>query len=204
MAFLSEAEVEQALLEQLHALGYDIACEENIGPDGRSPERESHDEVVLRGRFEEAVARLNPHVPPEARQDAVRRVMQSELPSLLEENRRLHKLMTEGVDVEFHAEDGTLAADKVALFDFVRPENNDWLAVSQFVVINGQNNRRPDVVVFVNGLPLGVIELKAPGSAEAHLLGAFNQLQTYKQQIPALFSTNALLVTSDGIAARVG
>ena len=204
MAFLSEAEVEQALLEQLHALGYDIACEENIGPDGRRPERESHDEVVLRGRFEEAVARLNPHVPPEARQDAVRRVMQSELPSLLEENRRLHKLMTEGVDVEFHAEDGTLAADKVALFDFVRPENNDWLAVSQFVVINGQNNRRPDVVVFVNGLPLGVIELKAPGSAEAHLLGAFNQLQTYKQQIPALFSTNALLVTSDGIAARVG
>ena len=204
MAFLSEAEVEQALLEQLHALGYDIACEENIGPDGRRPERESHDEVVLRGRFEEAVARLNPHVPPEARQDAVRRVMQSELPSLLEENRRLHKLMTEGVDVEFHAEDGTLAAEKVALFDFVRPENNDWLAVSQFVVINGQHNRRPDVVLFVNGLPLAVVELKAPGSAGAHLLGAFNQLQTYKQQIPALFSTNALLVTSDGIAARMG
>jgi type I site-specific deoxyribonuclease, hsdR family len=134
----------------------------------------------------------------------VRRVLQSELPSLLEENRRLHKLMTEGVDVEYYADDGTLTAGKVVLIDFEHPEQNDWLAVSQFVVINGQNNRRPDVVVFVNGLPLGVIELKAPGSAGAHLLGAFNQLQTYKKQIPALFNTNALLVTSDGIAARVG
>lgn len=204
MAFLSEAAVEQALLDQLRALDYSIEREEDIGPDGHRPERESHDEVVLKKRFEDAVARLNPALPLEARQDAVRRVMQSELPSLLEENRRLHKLMTEGVDVEFYANDGTLTAGKVVLIDFEHPEQNDWLAVSQFVVINGQNNRRPDVVVFVNGLPLGVIELKAPGSAGAHLLGAFNQLQTYKKQIPALFNTNVLLVTSDGIAARVG
>ena len=204
MAFLSEAAVEQALLDQLRALDYSIEREEDIGPDGHRPERESHDEVVLKKRFEDAVARLNPGLPLEARQDAVRRVMQSELPSLLEENRRLHKLMTEGVDVEYYADDGTLTAGKVALIDFQHPEQNDWLAVSQFVVINGQNNRRPDVVVFLNGLPLGVIELKAPGSAGAHLLGAFNQLQTYKKQIPALFNTNALLVTSDGIAARVG
>ena len=204
MAFLSEAAVEQALLDQLRALDYSIEREEDIGPDGHRPERESHDEVVLKKRFEGAVARLNPGLPFEARQDAVRRVMQSELPSLLEENRRLHKLMTEGVDVEYYANDGTLTAGKVTLIDFEHPEQNDWLAVSQFVVINGQNNRRPDVVVFVNGLPLGVIELKAPGSAGAHLLGAFNQLQTYKKQIPALFNTNALLVTSDGIAARVG
>ena len=204
MAFLSEAAVEQALLAQLRGLGYQVACEEDIGPDGNRPERESHDEVVLKKRFEDAVARLNPELPLEARQDAVRRVMQSELPSLLEENRRLHKLMTEGVDVEYYANDGTLTAGKVTLIDFEKPEQNDWLAVSQFVVINGQNNRRPDVVVFLNGLPLGVIELKAPGNAGAHLLGAFNQLQTYKQQIPQLFHTNALLVTSDGIAARVG
>ncbi|MDI9331427.1 MAG: type I restriction endonuclease subunit R [Alphaproteobacteria bacterium] len=204
MAFLSEAAVEQALLDQLRALDYSIEREEDIGPDGHRPERESHDEVVLKKRFEDAVARLNPGLPLQARQDAVRRVMQSELPSLIEENRRIHKLMTEGVDVEFDANDGTLTAGKVALIDFEHPEQNDWLAVSQFVVINGQNNRRPDVVVFVNGLPLGVIELKAPGSAGAHLLGAFNQLQTYKKQIPALFNTNALLVTSDGIAARLG
>jgi len=204
MAFLSEAQLETALLAQLALLGYACASEEDIGPDGHSPERESHDEVVLKQRFEEAVARLNPALPLEARQDAVRRVTQSELPNLLEENRRIHKLMTEGVDVEYYANDGTLTAGKVALIDYENLEQNDWLAVSQFVVINGHNNRRPDVVVFVNGLPLGVIELKAPGSAGAHLLGAFNQLQTYKQQIPALFNTNALLVTSDGIAARVG
>lgn len=204
MAFLSEAAVEQALLDQLRALDYSIEHEEDIGPDGHRPERESHDEVVLKTRFEDAVARLNPGLPLEARLDAVRRVMQVELPSLLEENRRLHKLMTEGVDVEYYADDGTLTAGKVEVIDFEHPELNDWLAVSQFVVINGQNNRRPDVVVFVNGLPLGVIELKAPGSAGAHLLGAFNQLQTYKKQIPALFNTNALLVTSDGITARVG
>jgi type I restriction enzyme R subunit len=204
MAFLPEAAVEQALLDQLRALDYSIEREEEIGPDGHRPERESHDEVVLKKRFEDAVARLNPGLPLEARQDAVRRVMQSELPSLLEENRRQHRLMTEGVDVEYYAEDGTLTAGKVALIDFERPERNDWLAVRQLVVIHGQHKRRPDVVVFVNGLPLGVIELKAPGSAGAHLLGAFKQLQTYKQQIPALFRTNALLVTSDGIAARVG
>jgi type I restriction enzyme R subunit len=204
MAFLSEAEVESAMLDQLRALDYSIEREEDIGPDGHRPERESHDEVILKNRLEDAVLRLNPGLPLEARQDAIRKVTQSELPSLLEENRRLHKLLTEGVDVEYYAEDGTLTAGKVRLIDFENPEQNDWLAVSQFVVINGQNNRRPDVVVFVNGLPLAVIELKAPGSAGAHLAGAFNQLQTYKQQISALFNTNALLVTSDGISARVG
>ncbi len=204
MAFLSEAAVELALLEQLRGLGYSIEQEDNIGPDGHRPERESHDEVVLKKRFESAVALLNPGLPHEARQDAIRKVMQQELPSLLEENRRLHRLITEGVDVEYYADDGTLTAGKVSLVNFEQPEQNDWLAVSQFVVISGQYNRRPDVVVFVNGLPLGVIELKAPGSGNATLVGAFNQLQTYKKQIPALFNLNALLVTSDGITARVG
>ncbi|MBI0444768.1 type I restriction endonuclease subunit R [Deinococcus sp. DB0503] len=204
MAFLSEAEVESALLDQLRALGYRIEREEDIGPDGHRPERESHDEVVLRKRFEDAVARLNPGVPPEARQDAIRKLTQSELPNLLEENRRLHRLLTEGVDVEYYAEDGTLTAGKVRLIDFENPEQNDWLAVNQFVVINGQYQRRPDVVVFVNGLPLAVIELKAPGNDQATLTGAFNQLQTYKGEITQLFRTNALLVTSDGISARVG
>lgn len=204
MAFLSEAEVEQALLAQLEALGYGIAREEDIGPDGRRPERDSYADVVLQKRLQAAVARLNPGLPEEARADAIRQVLQSGFPDLLEENRRLHRLMTEGVDVEYYADDGTLTAGKVWLMDFERPQNNDWLAVSQFVVIHGQQRRRPDVVVFVNGLPLAVIELKAPGSAGAHLVAAFNQLQTYKQQIPALFHSNVLLVTSDGIAARVG
>jgi Type I site-specific restriction-modification system, R (restriction) subunit and related helicases len=106
MAFLSEADVELTLLEQFKGLGYGVASDEVIGPDGHNPERESYAEVILNQRFKDAVARLNPDLPEEARQDAVRKVMQSELPSLLEENRRLHKLMTEGVDVEYYANDG--------------------------------------------------------------------------------------------------
>jgi type I restriction enzyme R subunit len=204
MAFLSEAEVEQALLEQLRGLGYAVASDDAIGPDGSASERDSHDVVLLHQRLADAVLRLNPHLPPEAREDAIRKLTQSVFPALLEENRRIHALLTEGADVEYYGDDGVLTAGKVQLLDFDVPERNDWLAVQQFVVINGQVSRRPDVVLFVNGLPLVVIELKAPSSAGAHLAGAFNQLQTYKQQIPALFHTNALLVTSDGIAARVG
>jgi type I restriction enzyme, R subunit len=189
MAFLSEAAVEQALLSQLRGLGYQLEREENIGPDGLRPERDSHDGVVLKKRLEAAVARLNPLMPIAAQRDAIAKLMQCELPSLLEENRRIHKLMTEGVDVEYYVADGTLAAGKVAILNFDQPEQNDWLAVSQFVVIAGVYHRRPDVVVFVNGLPLAVIELKAPGSDSATLVSAFNQLQTYKNQIPALFNT---------------
>ncbi|SFW21474.1 type I restriction endonuclease subunit R [Nitrosovibrio sp. Nv17] len=204
MAFLSEAEVERALLEQMRGLGYAVVSDDAIGPDGNAPERDSHDAVILHERLKDAVLRLNPQLPPEARADAVRKLTQSVFPALLEENRRIHALLTEGVDVEYYGNDGVLTAGKVALLDFDAPARNDWLAVPQFVVISGQIKRRPDVVLFVNGLPLAVIELKAPGSAGAHLAGAFNQLQTYKQQIAALFHANALLVTSDGIAARVG
>jgi type I restriction enzyme R subunit len=204
MAFLSEAQLETALLEQLAGLGFACAADEVIGPDGKQPEREAHDEVVLKARLTAAVARLNPTLPPEAQADAIRHLTQSELPNLLEENRRIHRLLTEGADVEYYAEDGTLTAGKVRLIDFERPANNDWLAVQQFTVVAGQAKRRPDVVVFVNGLPLAVIELKAPGGENATLAGAFNQLQTYKQQIPTLFRSNAVLVTSDGLSARVG
>lgn len=204
MAYLSEAELEDALLGQLQQLGYGCESDEGIGPDGRRPERKSHDEVILLQRFEYAVARINSSLPASAQDEAIRKLKQSELPSLLEENRRLHKLLTEGVDVEYDAKDGTLTARNVALIDFNNPDNNDWLVVRQFVVIAGRTTRRPDLVVFVNGLPLAVIELKAPGSESATLEGAFNQLQTYKTQIPALFHTNAFLLTSDGIRASIG
>ncbi|MBK6660057.1 MAG: type I restriction endonuclease subunit R [Proteobacteria bacterium] len=204
MAFLSEAQLEAALLTQLSGLGYACVSDELIGPDGKHPEREAHDEVVLKARLTAAVARLNPTLPFEPQAEAILRLTQSELPNLLEENRRLHRLLTEGADVEYYADDGTLTAGKVRLLDFEHPANNDWLAVQQFVVVAGQAKRRPDVVVFVNGLPLAVVELKAPGSENATLEGAFNQLQTYKKQIPTLFRGNALLVTSDGLSARVG
>ncbi len=204
MAYLSEAAVEQVVLDQLATLGYSIATDADIGPDGKAPEREAYADVVLIKRLTAAIDRLNPTIPAEARADAVRKVLATEKPSLVEENRRLHKLMVEGVDVEFYSDDGTIRGDKVHLIDFTDQDRNDWLATSQFTVIEGSINRRPDVVVFVNGLPLGVIELKAPGGENATLAGAFNQLQTYKSQIPSLFRTNTVLVTSDGITARVG
>lgn len=203
MAFLSEAAVEQVIIEQLAGLGYVIASEDVIGPDGSAAERESHDTVILKQRLLDAVQRINHKLPQSACDEAVKQVTQSVFPSLLEENRRIHKLLAEGVDVEYDSADG-MTSGKVHLIDYDNIDNNDWLVVNQFVVIAGQYNRRPDVVVFLNGLPVAVIELKAPGSDNATLVGAFNQLQTYKAQIPALFNTNAVLITGDGITARVG
>lgn len=204
MAYLSEAAIEQVVLDNLSGLGYAISTDAEIGPDGKAPEREAYADVVLIKRLVAAIEKLNPAIPGEARGDALRKVLATEKPSLIEENRRLHKLMVEGVDVEFYSEDGTIRGDKVRLIDFTNLAANDWLATGQFTVIEGSNNRRPDIVVFVNGLPLGVIELKAPGGANATLSGAHNQLQTYKTQIPSLFRSNAVLVTSDGITARIG
>jgi len=204
MAYLSEAAVEQVVLDHLANLGYTISSDAVIGPDGKAPEREAYADAVLAKRLAAAIEKLNPAIPAEARGDALRKVLATEKPSLVEENRRLHKLMVEGVDVEFYSEDGTIRGDKVCLIDFKNLAANDWLATGQFTVIEGSINRRPDIVVFVNGLPLGVIELKAPGSENATLSGAHNQIQTYKAQIPSLFRTNAVLVTSDGITARIG
>lgn len=204
MAYLSEAAVERVVLDQLAGLGYAIATDAGIGPDGKAPERDAYGDAVLVRRLTAAIEKLNPAIPAEARGDALRKVLATEMPSLIEENRRLHKLMVEGVDVEFYSVDGTIRGDKVRLIDFDDHAANDWLATGQFTVIEGGINRRPDIVVFINGLPLGVIELKAPGGETATLAGAHNQLQTYKAQIPSLFRTNAVLVTSDGVTARVG
>lgn len=204
MAGIAESHVEEAAMEWLSQLGYATCYGPDISPDGRKPEREAYSDIFLRNRLESAVAALNPHIPVEARQDALRMVAATEFPNLTEENRRLHRMLVEGVDVEFPRDDGSIAGAKVRLIDFETPDNNDWLAVNQFTVIEGKINRRPDVVVFINGLPLGVIELKNPGTEEATLEAAFNQLQTYQKQIASLFRTNGVLVTSDGLHARMG
>lgn len=203
MAFLSEAALEQMALDELGGLGYFHATDKEIGPDGSAPEREFYGDVVLVGRLKAAIDALNPHIPKDAREDALRKVLATENPSLIAENRRLHRLMVDGVPVEYRAGDGTIRGDLVRLIDFQDWSANDWLACSQFTVIEAAN-RRPDVVVFINGLPVGVIELKAPGSEAATVSSAFNQLQTYKDQIPSLFRNNAVLVTSDGMHARIG
>ena len=204
MAFLSEAELEESLLQDFERLGYERSNDAEIGPDGTSSERESYGDVILQRRLVAAIEKLNPHMPSEARQDAFKSLVATVTPSLVEENRRLHRFMVEGVSVEYYDTDGTIRGDTVRLIDFDTLEMNDWLVLSQLTVIENGNHRRPDVVLYLNGLPLAVIELKNPGAENATLDGAFNQLQTYKDQIPSLFRTNAVLVTSDGLHARLG
>jgi type I restriction enzyme R subunit len=204
LSYLSEAEVEDYLLDQFAALGYEVASDAVIGPDGVRPERDAYSDTILYGHLKAAVARLNPHIPELARLDAIKQVIASERPSLIEENRRLHKLLTEGVAVEFYDDDNTIRGDFVRLIDFDDPANNDWLAVQQLSLVERQYSRRMDVVLFINGLPVGVVELKKPGQTSDKLTEAYNQLQTYKAEFPSLFRTNAVLVTSDGLTARIG
>ena len=204
MTQIIESVVEDAALEWLSELGYETAHGPDLSPDGATPERSSYGDTILLARLQAAIERLNPHLPEEAIEDVLRKVQQTETPSLIQENRRLHLALVNGVGVEYHAEDGTIRGDKARLIDFDDPANNNWLALNQFTVIEAGKNRRPDLALFINGLPLAVLELKNPGDENATLQGAFNQLQTYKQEIPSLFRTNGLLVTSDGIMARAG
>ena len=199
-----ERDVEDATLEALRALGYAVAAGADLAPDGPVSERASYGDVILTGRLERAVERLNPTIPVEARADAVKQILRSEFPELIEENRRCHELLTHGVPVQFYGEDGVLGNDHVRLVDFAEPEGNDWLAVNQVIVVENRANRRADVVLYLNGLPLAVIELKNAGDGAATLDGAFNQLQTYRAGIPSLFRTNAVLAVSDGLSARIG
>jgi type I restriction enzyme, R subunit len=167
-------------------------------------ERCSHEQVVLEGRLRAAVAALNPGIPAEALEEAECRVLRAEHPTLVANNRVFHRMFVDGVDVEYRRADATIAGDKARLVDFDDIDANDWLAVNQFTVMDGQQTRRPDLVVFVNGLPLGVVELKNPADEDATIEKAFHQLQTYKLQIPDLFTYNEALVISDGLKARVG
>jgi type I restriction enzyme R subunit len=200
----TESVVEQSTLAWLEALEYTIVNGPDIAPGEANAERSSFADVILVDRLRSALARINPTIPAEALDEALRKVTHTETPSLVENNRRLHKLLTEGVDVEYRRTDGSIAGDKVWLIDFANPDNNEFLAVNQFTVVEDRHTRRPDVVVFVNGLPLAVVELKNAADENATTKGAFQQLQTYKKEIPSLFGANALLVASDGLEARVG
>jgi type I restriction enzyme R subunit len=200
----AESHVEEATLAWLSELGYDTANGLDIGPDGGKPERENYGDVLLIERLRAAIAKLNPALKAEARAEVLAKLMQTETPALISENRRLHRYMIEGVPIEVRRTDGSIGGEQARLIDFDDPNANDWLAVNQYTVIENKANRRPDVVIFVNGLPVAVIELKNPGDENATLDGAFNQLQTYKAQIGSLFRTNAVLLISDGIAARIG
>jgi type I restriction enzyme R subunit len=202
----AESIVEEAALAWLEALGYAVRHGPEIaaGEPGAERSDPSYRDVVLERRLRQALARLNPELPRDAQDDAYHKLTRSEGPSLVERNRALHRMLVDGVTVEYRRKDGSIGGAQVRLIDFGAPDNNDWLAVNQFIVSEGQHARRPDVVLFVNGLPLGVVELKNAADENATVWSAFQQLQTYQAQIPALFATNAALVISDGVQARIG
>ena len=201
---LNESIVEDAALEWFGELGYAVGHGPHLAPGEPAAERDSFSEVVLVGRLRAAMARLNPAIPEEAREEALRKVLRVGTPSLTQTNRAFHRMLRDGVPVEYPRPDGSIAGDHVRLVDFGDVRANDWLAVNQFTVIEGQHNRRPDIVVFVNGLPLGLIELKNAADEDATIWSAYAQLQTYKAEIPSLLHYNAALVVSDGLQARMG
>src|SRR3989339_1178494 len=200
---ITESEVEQLSLDILKELGYKILYGPDISIDGTRPERADYYNCVLIERLLEAIDRLNPDIPNNAQEEALKKVMWYRTPSMITNNHNFHKLLVNGVDVEYK-KDGRIVGDKVWLFDFKNVNNNEFLAVNQFTVIEGNHNRRPDIVIFVNGLPLVVIELKNPADEDATVKAAFKQFETYKIQIPVLFNYNEILVISDGTEARAG
>ena len=200
---LREDAIERMALEKLEALGYAWLYGPDIAPDSLTPERGSFEEVLLLRRLEEAVVRLNPGIPADAQAEALREIQRLNAPQLIANNEAFHRLLTEGIPVTYQ-KGGETRGDLLWLVDFAHPENNEYLAVNQFTVIENGVNKRPDVVLFVNGLPLVVIELKNAADENATVLSAYKQLQTYKDVIPTLFTYNGLLVISDGLEARAG
>jgi type I restriction enzyme R subunit len=200
---IAESHVEELTLNWFEELGWSVLHGPDIAPDELASERASYSDVILRERLESAIDSLNPRLPTQAKEEALRKGLVADSPSLVLRNRTFHKMLTDGVTVEV-AEDGAVRGEQVRLIDFADPEANDWLVVNQFTVVEGQHNRRPDIAIFVNGLPLAVIELKNPADENATIETARKQFETYKTEIPSLFSTNELLVISDGHEARLG
>ncbi|MDD2725465.1 MAG: type I restriction endonuclease [Methylovulum sp.] len=209
MSKLTESALEDFAIKLFERLGYSYIYAPDIAPDGENPERSHYDEVILKNRLWSAVQRINPSVPRHALQEAVKDVERIHSPELLANNETFHRLMTEGVKVSYQ-KDGQDRGDLVWLIDFAKPENNEFVVANQFTVIdsspNGGNNRnkRPDIILFINGLPLVVIELKNPADENATIKSAYRQIDTYKHTIPSLFTTNAILVISDGLEAKAG
>lgn len=204
MSDFNESVVEEAALAWLEALGWQKAHGPHIAPDTPGAERRDYGEVVLAQRLRAALGRLNPTMPADALEDAFRKLTRPEHHGLIAQNHRFHRFLVDGVPVEYQREDGSIGGAQVRVLDYDSPKNNDWLAVNQFTVVENRNNRRPDVVLFVNGLPLAVMELKNAANEHADLDAAFRQLQTYKREIPSLLHYNGVLVISDGVQARIG
>ena len=200
----SESEVESAALAWLQGLGWKVAHGPDIAPRAAASERTDYSTVVLEHRLRDGLARLNPGLPTEALDDAFRKLIRPHGSTLEARNRAFHRMLVDGVTVEYGATGGTVRGAQVSILDYENPANNDWLAVNQFTVVEGEHKRRPDIVLFVNGLPLGLIELKNPADEKATVWTAWQQIQTYRVELSDLFSFNAALIVSDGVNARMG
>jgi len=200
---ITESEIEQFAIELLEKKGYHYIYGPDIAPDGDRLERESFGDVLLLERLQTAVGRINPFVPSDIRKNAIKQILRLNSPELIANNEAFHRMLTEGIKVNYQ-KDGNSRGDLVWLIDFKNPENNDFLVTNQFTVIENDINKRPDIILFVNGLPLVVIELKNPADENATVRSAYRQLQTYKQAIPSLFTYNGFMVISDGLEARAG
>ena len=202
----TESIVDDSTLAWLSALGYSVAHAPDLAYGTARAERTdpAFRDVTLDGRLRSALTRLNSNLPPDAIDDAYRKLTRADAPSLVERNRAIHRLLVDGVPVEYRRPDGSIAGAQARVIDFEKETNNDWLALNQFTVADEQHKCRPDIVLFLNGLPLAVVELKNAADEEATVWSAYQQLQTYQAQVPALFAFNAALIASDGVQARIG
>lgn len=200
---ITEDQLEQLCLEWFESIGYEYVCGYEIAPDGHNPERLDYRQIVLFGRLVAQLKMINPHIPVAVLESVAQQISQPETPILIKNNKAFYQWLLEGVKVEFKQGDDS-KVDYVQLVDFATVSNNQFLVVNQFTITGTKGNRRPDILVFINGLPLAVIELKNPADAQADIWQAYQQLQTYKDETPDLFIFNSALVVSDGIHARVG
>lgn len=200
---MTEDQLEQEVLGWLAEVGYRVVCGYDVAPDSDKPWRANFNQVLLLDQLRGAIARLNPSVPMVAREDALAQVVNLDTPAQLSANRAFHRLLVNGVPVQYQR-DGETVGDFVRLVDFEDPTANEWLAINQFTIKGPKHTRRPDIILFVNGLPLVVLELKNPADVHADIWKAFDQLQTYKEQIPDLFQYNEIMIASDGSEARMG
>ena len=198
-----ESAIEEYAIELLQSQRFDYIYGPDIAPDSDNPERESFEDVILIDRLRSAVQRINPSISCDAQEDAVKQIQRINSPELISNNEDFHKGLTEGITVETY-KNGEQRGDKVWLIDFENPDKNEYLAVNQFTIIENHVNKRPDIILFINGLPLVVIELKNAVDENATMQSAFRQFQTYKDTIPSLFTYNSFLVISDGHEAKAG
>ncbi len=203
MTRITENTIEEFAIKLLERLGYEYIYAPSIAHDGENPERRSYEEILLTRRMAEAVRRINPNVPAAAQEEAIKEIQRIHSPELVANNESFHRLLTEGIKVSYQ-KDGQQRGDLVWLIDFNTAENNDFLVANQFTVVEDGVNKRPDIVLFVNGIPLVVMELKNAADENATIKSAFRQIETYKAVISSLFTYNAFTIISDGLEARAG